>query len=454
MNKFSLIIAFALITLSASRILSKANESHWAVLVAGSNGFWNYRHQSDICHSYHLLIKNGMNANRIITLAYDDIASDSENPIQGKIFNKPDPTGEGIDVYAGCKLDYTGEDVNPQVFLNVLKGDAAGNKGKGNGRVLKSTATDKVFVYFSDHGATGLIAFPSEELYADDLITALKYMNTKKLYKRLVFYLEACESGSMFKSILPNNMEIYATTAADENESSWATYCNPDDNVNGTNIGTCLGDEYSVNWMEDTEGSDVKSKKLQKQFEDVKTKTEGSHVQQYGIIAWAKDEVLSNYQGDVVSLIDKIFNKVQQCANKLYYLFNKEKLSQLESYELYLEKAKQSRINSRDAKLHYLSNKHTKLGTIETESKLNSEIAFRHNLDLFFNRFNKKFNISEYQNIDSVSNFECLKRSVSKFKSSCKKLWDEYSLKFIKQIYLACEKTTTEEIESYFNESC
>ena len=58
--------------------------------------------------------------------------------------------------------------------------------------------------------------------------------------------------------------------------------------------------------------------------EDVKTKTEGSHVQQYGIIAWAKDEVLSNYQGDVVSLIDKIFNKVQQCANKLYYLFNKE----------------------------------------------------------------------------------------------------------------------------------
>lgn len=25
---------------------------NYAVLVAGSNGFWNYRHQSDICHAY------------------------------------------------------------------------------------------------------------------------------------------------------------------------------------------------------------------------------------------------------------------------------------------------------------------------------------------------------------------------------------------------------------------
>lgn len=29
-----------------------AKENHWAVLVAGSNGFWNYRHQADICHAY------------------------------------------------------------------------------------------------------------------------------------------------------------------------------------------------------------------------------------------------------------------------------------------------------------------------------------------------------------------------------------------------------------------
>lgn len=34
-----------------------------------------------------------------------------------------------------------------------------------------------MFVYFSDHGAPGLIAFPSDYLYADQLIKTLGYMH-------------------------------------------------------------------------------------------------------------------------------------------------------------------------------------------------------------------------------------------------------------------------------------
>jgi len=71
---------------------------HWAVLVAGSNGFWNYRHQADICHAYQILKKNGIPESNIIVMAYDDIANDPENPIPGKLFNQPN----GEDVYAGC----------------------------------------------------------------------------------------------------------------------------------------------------------------------------------------------------------------------------------------------------------------------------------------------------------------------------------------------------------------
>ena len=422
MIKLSLLIAFALIVLATSSILKEANETHWAVLVAGSNGFYNYRHQSDVCHAYNILIKNGMPASRIITLAFDDIARSKENIFPGKIFNKPDPTGKGFDVYANCKLDYTGRDVTPTVFLNVLKGDAAKNKGKGNGRVLKSTANDKVFVYFSDHGATGLIAFPSAMLYADDLIKALMYMHTNKLYKRLVFYLEACESGSMFENILPSDIEVYATTAANADESSWASYCPPEDKVNGISINACLGDEYSVNWMEDTEAADGTKKNLQNQFLDIQTKTEGSHVQQYGAITWAKDEVLNNYQGDVAGLIDRVFNKIQQCANKLYFFFHKEQISQL--------------VNS-----------------IDTERELNNEINFRKNVEGFFSNFDENFKISNFE-VKSVKNFDCLKRSVETFKQSCNALWGEYSLKFVKHLYLACEKSTTDEILEYLIASC
>lgn len=72
------------------------------------------------------------------------------------------------------------------------------------------------------------------------------------MYGKLVFYMEACESGSMFVN-LPKDINIYATSAANAHESSWGTYCPPNDFIDGKAMGSCLGDLYSVNWMEDTE---------------------------------------------------------------------------------------------------------------------------------------------------------------------------------------------------------
>jgi legumain len=77
-------------------------------------------------------------------------------------------------------------------------------------------------------------------------------MYDQKMYKQLTYYLEACESGSMFQQ-LPTTTNIYGVSASNPSESSWATYCPPDDIVNSKHIGTCLGDEFSVAWMEDTE---------------------------------------------------------------------------------------------------------------------------------------------------------------------------------------------------------
>jgi len=66
--KFTLAIAALVGSVSA------AVSDHWAVLVAGSNGFWNYRHQADICHAYKTLRKNGVPESNIIVMSYDDIA--------------------------------------------------------------------------------------------------------------------------------------------------------------------------------------------------------------------------------------------------------------------------------------------------------------------------------------------------------------------------------------------
>jgi len=174
----------------------------FAVLVAGSNGFYNYRHQADVCHAYQVLRKNGVPAENIITMMYDDIANHTENPTKGIIINEPN----GENVYAGLIKDYVGEDVTPENFLKIISGDAKSMKGIGSGRVLQTGPDDHIFINFVDHGAPGLLAFPSSELHARALQDTLLDMYHQNRYGKLVMYIEACESGSMFEDLLPENL--------------------------------------------------------------------------------------------------------------------------------------------------------------------------------------------------------------------------------------------------------
>lgn len=75
--------------------------------------------------------KNGIPEDHIILMSYNDAVNAKENPIPGKLFNKPD----GPDVYEGCKIDYEGDACNSNNFINVLKGNSSGIVG-GNGKVL------------------------------------------------------------------------------------------------------------------------------------------------------------------------------------------------------------------------------------------------------------------------------------------------------------------------------
>merc|ERR1719253_2187942 len=141
-------------------------------------------------------------------MMYDDVAKSDMNPFPGKLYNFPwKSEAEAVDVYAGCKLDYIGKHVTPEKFLAVLSGDeeAAG------GKVLKSKADDHVFVNFVDHGGVGIIAFPEDEvLHASALNRTLTRMHKRRMYKQLIFYLETCESGSMFEGVLSPNIDAYA----------------------------------------------------------------------------------------------------------------------------------------------------------------------------------------------------------------------------------------------------
>ena len=49
-------------------LLAIASADNWAVLVCGSNGYWNYRHHADIAHAYQIVKKGGIAEDHIITL--------------------------------------------------------------------------------------------------------------------------------------------------------------------------------------------------------------------------------------------------------------------------------------------------------------------------------------------------------------------------------------------------
>nr|GEZ70760.1 vacuolar-processing enzyme-like [Tanacetum cinerariifolium] len=219
--------------------------------------------------------------------------------------------------------DYTGANLTTANFYAVLLGNAKAVKG-GSGKVVASKPNDKIFVYYSDHGAPGILASkPNDKIFvyysdhgapgilgmpsspyiiADEFIEVLKKKHVSGTYDEMVIYLESCESGCMFEGLLPDNMNIYVTTASNATEDSWATYCSDTKPPSPPGFDTCLGDLYSISWMEDSDKNDLRHETLEQQYLKVKKRTrntdynEGSHVMQYGTLR-ISNETVSVYQG-------------------------------------------------------------------------------------------------------------------------------------------------------------
>jgi len=266
--------------------------SRWAVIAAGSAGFFNYRHQADACHAYQIMRRSGIPAQNIILMMQDDVANSEENKYPGQLFNRPGDNVE--DVYDGCKVDYRGSIVTAKLFLSVITGEES--EVPNGGKVLKSGPNDRVFLNFVDHGGVGIVAFPNGPLlHASELSKALKTMQKKDMFKELLFYMEACESGSMFPD-LSENSKIFAVTASNAKESSWGYYCpSKNDTVKGKHLGTCLGDLFSIAWMEDSDLGHMSMESIAEQVKHVTKRTFKSHVSTFGDTSF-EDEPIGTFE--------------------------------------------------------------------------------------------------------------------------------------------------------------
>ncbi|TMW86837.1 hypothetical protein EJD97_020826 [Solanum chilense] len=417
----------------------------WAVLVAGSNGYGNYRHQADVCHAYQILKRGGLKDENIVVFMYDDIAKSELNPRPGVIINHPN----GSDVYAGVPKDYTGEHVTAANLYAVLLGDKSAVKG-GSGKVVNSGPNDRIFLYYSDHGGPGVLGMPNMPyLYGKDLIEVLKKKYAAGTYKEMVLYIEACESGSVFEGLMPENLNIYVTTASNAEESSWGTYCPGMDPPPPSEYITCLGDLYSVAWMEDSESHNLKKETIKQQYEKVKERTSnsnnynaGSHVMEYGSKA-IKPEKVYLYQGFDPATVNLPANKID--------------FARLEV------------VNQRDADLLFLWERYKKLEDNSLEkAKLRKEITetmlHRQHIDgsvdavgvFLFGPIKGGPVLSSVRKpgLPLVDDWECLKSTVRLFEAHCGSL-TQYGMKHMRAFANICNNGISRDaMEEAFMAAC
>ncbi|KAM9462109.1 legumain-like [Clarias gariepinus] len=253
------------------------SKRQWVLLVSGSKGWENYRHQANVCHAYQVAQQSGVPDQQIVVMMYDDIANNKENPIPGNVIHRPN----GPNVYPGVLKDYTGEDVSAENFLAVLRGDSAAVKKTRTKKVIQSCKNDSIFVYLSDHGAHGIFGFPHSTLYAHDLINTVNTMSCSEQFSKMVIYLESCHAGSMLDKLSDRN--VYSVGSCGPDQYAYAWFWDGKRN-------TFLADVFTSYWLHHTETQNLSLTSFEDQFSYLKTNVNEAVRRHVG-----KTQVPSNY---------------------------------------------------------------------------------------------------------------------------------------------------------------
>lgn len=212
--------------------------SDWAVIVAGSSGYWNYRHQAAAASAYRYYLRRGIPKQQIITFMSGSIAKDELNPFFNKLYSAPgNITNNKMD---GIEIDYGSAEITATKVLNVLSGNSFSSK-----RVLRSSAIDNVYVSFFTYGAPGVILLPKEALFGSDLMKVIELMYQKRLYKELVLYIDGEGTDYLFPGFDLDLYHVRLVSPFTEKLMNRNLFCPPDDIVGGKSIGSCMNTEFS-----------------------------------------------------------------------------------------------------------------------------------------------------------------------------------------------------------------
>jgi ABC-type branched-subunit amino acid transport system substrate-binding protein len=245
----------------------------WALLVAASDGWDNYRHQADVLAQYQRLRANGVSADHIVVVMANDIADNQRNSPKGTVRY----TVDGPNLDAGVQTDYSPIQLTAGQLMSILGGQAEPSTPK----VIGSGPGDDVFVYMAGHGNENGIYLGLGQpipppgasfsvLTPSALDGTIAAMAAQHRYRRILVALEACQGGT-FGGPLAAPGALLLTAAGPTEDSLSVNY--------DAHLGTWLADQFSYQlWQAESPPTLTLDQLYQRVFLAVA----GSHVRAYG----------------------------------------------------------------------------------------------------------------------------------------------------------------------------
>lgn len=250
---------------NSSHVVYGPHSGNWALLVAASAGWENYRHQADVLAIYQLLKSNGYPDDHIVLIAEDDLASHPSNPLPGVVRIAPGDANVHEDVV----VDYRLSSLSPSDFMAILTGECTQNTPE----VIRSGAEDNVFIFWSGHGVPGALSWNDSPRGVDAamLAPALSRLASANSFRKLLMMTEACYSGGVMQECtgIPGMLFI---TAANPDETSKADIFSGD-------LGVWMSNRFTSTFIEQLrENRDISMRDL---YYRLFINTVGSHVMVY-----------------------------------------------------------------------------------------------------------------------------------------------------------------------------
>ena len=154
----------------------------YALIVAPSSGWENYRYQAGAYLIYKMLKDNGMDDDHIVLVSEDDIARNPNNPTPGRILP---PEGDG-NLYENVTVDYKPSELGFSELADILHS--------------KISPNDNLFIYWAGEASPQGPKWLGETLPVSEVVDFLVELHSRRFYRKLFFVLETDYSGAVGKA--------------------------------------------------------------------------------------------------------------------------------------------------------------------------------------------------------------------------------------------------------------